>query len=146
MRNPQRRVFSILLGAAALAATAGAATAADLQAFSGTWAYTAASCSKYMHDRIGNEARKRGAGLIIIRPAEIEWVTPATCEVANLSNAHGQWDMDGKCEIKGNDFTAHVTLRAKGKDRISLGTKADQFGNETHNYVRCSKSTDWRNN
>src|SRR5580692_9033303 len=81
IRTPQRPASSILLGAAALAATAGAATAADLQAFSGTWAYTAASCSKYMHDRIGNEARKRGAGLIIIRPAEIEWVTPATCEV-----------------------------------------------------------------
>ena len=90
------------------------AAAADLQAFSGTWAYTAANCSAYLHDRIGNEARKRGAGLTIIRPTEIEWVTPASCEVANLRAAGARWDMDGKCEIKGRDFTADITLTGSG--------------------------------
>jgi hypothetical protein len=139
-------IISVLLGAVTLTASASAAAAADLGQFSGTWAYSAANCRNYLHDRVGNEARKRGAGLIIVRPAEIEWVTPATCEVANLRLDDQQWKMDGKCEIKGRDFTAAVTLTAKNADHISLGTRAAEFGSETHDYVRCSKSTEWRNN
>jgi|HubBroStandDraft_1064217.scaffolds.fasta_scaffold207262_2 hypothetical protein len=140
----QAALIAIVLGTLALAAFT--AAAADLQAFSGTWAYTAANCSAYLHDRIANEARKRGAGLIIIRPAEIEWVTPASCEVANLRAAGERWDMDGKCEIKGRDFTADITLTAGGTGHISLGTKAAEFGSETHGYVRCSTATEWRAN
>jgi hypothetical protein len=139
-------IISVVLGAFTLAAPAGAAAAADLGQFSGTWAYTAANCRDYLHDRIANDARMRGAGLIIIRPVEIEWITPATCEVANLSAAGKDWKMDGKCEIKGRDFTAAITLTAKGAGHISLGTKAAEFGSETHNYVRCSKATEWRAN
>ena len=139
-------IIIVVLGALTLAASAGAATAADLSQFSGTWAYSAANCRNYLHDRIANEARMRGSGLIIIRPAEIEWITPATCKVANLSVAGKSWKMDGKCEIKGRDFTAAITLTAKRADYISLGTKAAEFGSETHDYVRCSKATEWRAN
>ena len=145
-RRRPSAITSAMLGALALAASACPAAAADLGQFSGTWAYSAAACQNYLHDRIGNEARKRGAGLIIIRPAEIEWVTPATCEVADLRSDGAPWKMHGKCEIKGRDFTADITLKAKDADHISLGTQAAEFGNETHGYVRCSKVTEWRDN
>jgi hypothetical protein len=139
-------IVSVVLGAVTLTASTSAAAAADLGQFSGTWAYTAANCRDYLHDRIANEARMRGAGLIIIRPAEIEWVTPATCEVSNLSVSDKVWKIDGKCEIKGQDFTAAITLTAKDSSHMSLGTQAAEFGSEIHNYVRCSKVTEWRSN
>jgi hypothetical protein len=88
----------------------------------------------------------RGAGLIIIRPLEIEWVTPATCAVSSPRAAEGAWKMGGKCEIKGRDFTAALSLTATDADHIKLTTQAAEFGNETHGYVRCSDVTEWRNN
>jgi hypothetical protein len=140
-RQIPQMIASVALAAQALV---GAAGAADLQRFSGTWAYTAAGCGDYLHGRIANEARMRGAGLLIIRPAEIEWITPATCAVSNLRAAGGGFRMDGKCEIKGRDFSAGITLEAKGADRVSLSTDAAEFGHETHAYARCSKATRWR--
>ena len=138
-------IVSVVLGAVALGASASPAAAADLGQFSGTWAYTADNCRNYLHDRLPTEARMRGAGLIIIRPAEIEWVTPATCQVSNLNVSGKVWKMDGKCEIKGQDFTAGVTLTAKDSSHMSLGTQAaPEFASETHDYVRCSKVTEWR--
>jgi hypothetical protein len=145
MRDPRRTAFAQIASCAcALSFLAGAAAAADLQPFSGTWAYTAAGCRDYLHGRIPNEARKRGAGLLIIRPAEIEWVTPATCEVTNLRGGRDSWRMNGKCEIKGRDFAARIALTAKGASHISLRVEAAEFGNETHGYARCSKATEWR--
>lgn len=145
-RQSPPAIITVVLGAFTLAASACAATAADLSQFSGIWAYTAANCRNYLDDRIANEARMRGAGLIIIRPAEIEWITPATCEVSNLNVSGKNWKMHGKCEIKGRDFTADITLKAKDSRHISLGTRAAEFGSETHDYVRCSKATEWRAN
>ncbi len=144
MRDPRRTILTFAVGAVALPFLAGIAAAADLQRFSGTWAYTAAGCRDYLHGRIPNEARKRGAGLMIIRPAGIEWVTPATCEVTNLGGGHDRWHMNGKCEIKGRDFSARIALTAKDKNHISLRTEAAEFGNETHGYARCSNATEWR--
>jgi len=135
-----------MLGTVTLAAPAPAAAAADLGRYGGTWAYSAAHCRDYLRDRIANEARMRGAGLMIIRPTEIEWITPATCEVSNLHASGTTWTMQGKCEIKGRDFTAAITLKATDTRHISLGTRAAEFGNETHGYVRCSTAAAWRPN
>jgi hypothetical protein len=140
------RVSRLLVMLALGALASPAASAADLARFSGTWAYTAENCKAYLADRIPNEARKRGAGLMIIRAAEIEWVTPASCEVANLQGAGERWTMDGKCEIKGRDFTAKIAVTVKDDDHLSLRTEAAEFGSETHGYTRCSKVTDWRAN
>ena len=138
-------VFTTLaLGALALPAICATASAADLARFGGTWAYTAANCQDYLRDRIPDEARKRGAGLMIIRPAEIEWVTPASCTVANLQGSGDRLSMDGKCEIKGRDFSAKIAITAKDDDHLSLRTEAAELGNETHSYARCSKATEWR--
>jgi len=144
MHDP-RRAFVILIafGACALPLPGGGAAAADLREFTGTWAYTAAGCRDYLHDRIPNEARKRRAGLLIIRPAEIEWVTPATCALADVRDG---WRMNGKCEIKGRDFAARLTLTAKEANHISLRVAAAEFGNEIHNYTRCNRATEWRAN
>jgi hypothetical protein len=144
--RPTYRLMMLALGGLMLPAICATASAADLARFSGTWAYTAANCQAYLHDRIPNEARKRGAGLMIIRAAGIEWVTPATCEVSNLQGAGDKWAMDGKCEIKGRDFTAKIAITAKDAHHLSLRTEAAEFGNETHAYARCSTSTEWRAN
>jgi hypothetical protein len=145
MRDPRKTLLTlIVLGAGAMPPLAGTAAAADLAPFSGTWAYTAAGCRDYLHGRIPNEARKRGAGLMIIRPAEIEWVTPATCGVSDLRGGRNSWQMNGKCEIKGRDFSARIALTARDAGHISLRTQAAEFGNETHAYARCSKATEWR--
>jgi hypothetical protein len=145
MRGLRRALFILIgCGAGALALLAGPAAAADLRQFTGTWAYTAAGCRDYLHGRIPNEARKRGAGLLIIRPAEIEWVTPATCALSDLRNGRDGWRMNGKCEIKGREFQARLGLTARGADHISLRTEAAEFGNETHAYARCSRATEWR--
>lgn len=142
MRGLRGTLFILIgCGAGALPLLAGSAAAADLRQFTGTWAYTAAGCRDYLHGRIPNEARKRGAGLLIIRPAEIEWVTPATCMLGDL---RGGWRMNGKCEIKGREFQARLALTAKDANHISLRTEAAEFGNETHAYARCSRATAWR--
>jgi hypothetical protein len=145
VRDP-RRAFLILtvLGACALPLLAGGAAAADLRQFTGTWPYTAAGCRDYLHGRIPNEARKRGAGLLIIRPAEIEWVTPATCALTDLRGGRDGWRMNGRCEIKGRDFAARLALTAKDANHIGLRTEAAELGNETHDYARCDRATEWR--
>ena len=147
MRSSRAALFMVMvvMVGSTLALT-NAAAGADLQRFSGTWAYTAAHCRNYLHDRIGNEARKRGAGLMIVRPAAIEWVTPASCEITSQRGAGDRREMDGKCEIKGRDFSARLMLIAKGADHISLRTDAREFGRETRHYVRCSSATEWRAN
>jgi len=144
MGAPSRAILLLTACATIGPLLAGAAAAADLQRFSGTWAYTTAACRDYLHGRIPNEARKRGAGLLIIRPAGIEWVTPATCEVADLRDGQDSLHMSARCEIKGRDFSARITLTAKDANRISLRTEAAEFGDETHSYTRCSGATEWR--
>jgi hypothetical protein len=145
MPGAPRRFFArAVCGAVALTLLTGAAAAADLRPYGGTWAYTAAGCRDYLKGRIPNEARMRGAGLIIIRPAEIEWVTPATCALSDLSGGPNSWRMNGKCEIKGRDFSAKLALTAKDANNISLRTEAAEFGTETHSYARCSNATEWR--
>jgi len=145
MRDPRRTLLALgAVAAWALPSLAGTAAAADLRQFSGTWAYTAAGCRDYLHGRIPNEARKRGAGLLIIRPAEIEWITPATCALTGLHGGPHDWRMNGKCEIKGRDFAARLALAARDANHISLRTKAAEFGNESHSYARCSRATAWR--
>jgi hypothetical protein len=103
MRHSSRAILVLIAcGAFAVgpASLARAAATEDLRHFSGTWAYTAAACRDYLRDRIPNEARKRGAGLLIIRPAGVEWVTPATCEVMDLRGGPGTWQMRGRARSR----------------------------------------------
>jgi len=122
----------------------GAARADDLRELSGTWAYTPSGCRDYLADRIESEARKRGVGLMIIRPAEIEWVTPASCRVANVRASGNRWDMDGTCELKGNDFSGRIAVTRKDRNRIAVRVDSDVTNRETLTYSRCSDATTWR--
>ncbi len=137
-------LIAVALASLVLQAAGSAASAEDLTEFSGTWAFTPAGCQDYLNGRIENEARKRGAGLMIIRPTDIEWVTPATCEVSNVQVSGNRRDMDGKCELKGNDFQGRITLTPADSNRISLRVDADVTGRETLTYNRCSKATKWK--
>jgi hypothetical protein len=128
----------------ALALQAGIALAEDLSEFAGTWAFTPAGCRDYLNDKLANEARKRGVGLMIIRPSDIEWVTPATCEIANVRRSGDAREMDGKCELKGNEFAAPITVTTRGNNLISVLVDSSITGREALRYSRCSKAIKWK--
>jgi hypothetical protein len=133
------------LGFIATQAVVSATLAEDLTKFSGTWAYTSAGCQAYINDKLENEADKRNAGLMIIRPTEIEWITPATCDISHVRVTDNRWNMNGKCERKGIPFVSQIIISPQDSAHIGIRvTSGPITDGKPFKYTRCSAKTEWR--
>ncbi len=136
------KISLFVITVAGSVAMAAAASAADLSQFSGTWARNTKSCGGYLKGKL-DEKQMRGARMMIIKAAEIEWANPASCQISNLKGSGKEWTMDGKCELKGDEFETKLTLKSLGSDKINVALASSPTGPEKSDYTRCSKKTEW---